>query len=190
MIGTKTGKVIGVGIKAKTCRICSNSDANKRPPPPHDCHKNWSGSAKSMESAIIIDIIKEIEMDGKKIGKMIGDDDTTTIARAKADPDIKSNIEKISDKNHVRKNIANSLYLLQKNHKSLSNKVIQSVQKNINYAIDQNKNNPSGLKQALQACYEHPYGNHKMCNIEWCGFLKDSGSYMHSNLPYGKDLYR
>ncbi|CAC5357766.1 unnamed protein product [Mytilus coruscus] len=32
------------------------------------------------------------------------------------------------------------------------------------------------------------YGDHQYCTESWCGYLKNKENYVHSNLPYGKDL--
>ena len=185
MIGTRSGKVLGAGCKSKCCRICQHSASNSTTPPSHDCRKNWTGSAKSMESAIVIDILKDLKDNDKDVGKIIGDDDTTTIARARAEID--PNIEKGIDKNHVRKNVSNSLYELKKRHKSLSTTVINSLIKNFNYAITQNHGDPETLEKALSACYLHPFGDHTHCG-DWCRHHLDADNYKHRNLPYGKDL--
>ena len=187
MIGVRTGKIIGVGVKCKKCRICEHSEAKKEVPRLHQCKRNFTGSAKAMESAIVIDILKDVKNKGKNVGKLIGDDDSTTIARARAE--VNASIEKASDKNHVRKNIANALFELKKKHKCLSQKVINSIQKNFNYALVQNKGDPNLLEIALQACSLHPFGDHSRCG-DWCCYLKQPDTFKHRNLPYGKDLYR
>lgn len=186
MIGKCSGKVVGIGTKSKTCRTCSFYQRKEKDIPTHDCHKNFAGSAKAMESAIVLDMIQQVN-DSEcpcKVKKIVGDDDTTTIAKVRQQID--PNIEKASDKNHVRKNLGNALYGLQKKHKSLTVRVITSLQKNFDYAVMQHRNNPEHLAAALQACYLHPFGDHTKCGT-WCGFLKDP-AYRHPNLPYGKDL--
>ena len=43
MIGTKTGKVIGYGVRSKACRVCAQALKRQTSPRPHDCRKNWQG---------------------------------------------------------------------------------------------------------------------------------------------------
>ena len=54
--------------------------------------------------------------------------------------------------------------------------------------MKQNKDNPEGVKSSLGAVILHAFGDHSMCNISWCGYLKDSTNYSHGSLPYGRDL--
>lgn len=79
------------------------------------------------------------------------------------------------------------MYNLQKK-KCLSTKVIQYFQKCFTYAVNQNKNNVTGLSLALQQIVPHAFGQHENCDQHWCGYAKDSTSYKHKSLPYGKDL--
>ena len=65
------------------------------------------GSARSMESAIAVDLVSNIMELGYRIQSITMDDDTTTVSRLKSTVD--PEIEKPSDKNHIKKNISNSL---------------------------------------------------------------------------------
>ena len=76
---------------------------------------------------------------------------------------------------------------MQKEHKSLTQKVILAVTKNFNYMLQQNFEKPEGMKAGTKAVVEHMFGNHTYCQ-EWCGYIKDPNNYKHHNLPYGKDL--
>lgn len=93
---------------------------------------------------------------------LVGDDDTTAITRINKELD--PNIQKQSDKNHVKKNIANSLYNLQKTHKSLSTKIIKYIQKCFNFMVSQNQGSPSGIEKGLTALSFHSFDNHKECD--------------------------
>lgn len=63
---------------------------------------------------------------------------------------------KLSDKNHVRKNMSNALYKLQEKHKSLSTKAIIHLLKDVSYAISQNKGNAKDLETNLKAIFHIP----------------------------------
>jgi hypothetical protein len=56
MIGDKSGKCINYCVKSTDCRKCLFTDD----PIDHDCRKNFSGSAKSMESAIVVDLVSNL----------------------------------------------------------------------------------------------------------------------------------
>lgn len=101
---------------------------------------------------------------------LVGDDDTTAITRINEELD--PNIQKQSDKNHVKKNIANSLYNLQKTHKSLSTKIIKYIQKCFNYMASQNQGSPSGIEKGLTALSFHSFDNHKECD-KLCVTIKE-----------------
>ena len=76
---------------------------------------------------------------------------------------------------------------MQKEHKTLTNKVVKHIQKCFNYAISQNKNSPDDLSQALTAISHHPFGNHNYCKSSWCQFMKNPKA-KHSSLPFGVPL--
>ncbi|VDI03770.1 Hypothetical predicted protein [Mytilus galloprovincialis] len=101
MIGSKTGKVINYKWRSKACRICQRAEISGNIPRVHKCNKNFTGSAKAMEPDMVVDMVKESRSKGANITAIIGDEDTTTIARlrAKVDP----TIVKLSDSNHIEK---------------------------------------------------------------------------------------
>ncbi|CAC5424249.1 unnamed protein product [Mytilus coruscus] len=90
MIGLKTGKVINYKWRSKACRICQRAEISGNIPRVHKCNKNFTGSAKAMEPDMVVDMVKESRSKGANITAIIGDEDTTTIARlrAKVDPTI------------------------------------------------------------------------------------------------------
>lgn len=140
-----------------------------------------------MEPDMVVQMISDINEKGVEISELAGDDDTTGFERAKKIlPN--SKMVKTSDRNHVKKNVVKKLYALKAQHKDLSVMVINSIAKNFSFMIDQNTGNPAGIENGLRALIKHMYGEHDECNISWCGYLKDSKSYQHSNLPHGKDL--
>ena len=138
-----------------------------------------------MEPDKVIEMIESVIQSGVRVEALVVDDDTTTIARIhrEIDPIIK----KLSDKNHIRKNVANSRYSLQKVHSSLPAKVIKYFQKSFNYMISQNQENPSGIEKSLTALSLHPFGNHTECSDVWCQHLSNSAK-KYNSLPYGRPL--
>ena len=53
--------------------------------------------------------------------------------------------------------------------------------------LAQNKENPSGIEQGLDALGKHPFGNHSSCDKTWCAHVDDP-TKKYSSLPYGKPL--
>ncbi|XP_061191735.1 uncharacterized protein LOC133199972 [Saccostrea echinata] len=95
-------------------------------------------------------------------------------------------IEKQSDRNHLKKNLANQLYALQKVHKSLTTKIIKYIQKCWNYMVAQNVGNEDGISTGLDAMYKHPFGDHSSCG-DWCSH-RENPNMNYKSLPYGKCL--
>ncbi|CAC5412427.1 unnamed protein product [Mytilus coruscus] len=185
MIGLKTGKVINYKWRSKACRICQRAEISGNIPRVHKCNKNFTGSAKAMEPDMVVDMVKESRSKGANITAIIGDEDTTTIARlrAKVDP----TIVKLSDSNHMKKPIRNRLYELKNKHSTLSPKVISYIMKCFNYLIAQGKGQPKKIEENLNALSKHPFGDHSSCSTDWCRFIADP-SIKYKSLPYGKPL--
>lgn len=182
MIGSRTGKCIGYAVRSKTCRTCDSAKDDKTE---HDCRLNWTGSAKAMEPDMVCEMVTSAKKQGVTISTVIGDEDSTTIAKLRSD--VSPHIQKRSDKNHLKKIIGNSLYSLRKKHKQLSVKVIKYFQKCFSYMVSDNQGNPDGILTGLKAMYNHPFGEHTYCSQSWCRFLSDSNAKYRS-LPYGKPL--
>lgn len=138
-----------------------------------------------MEPDMIVEMVGRTLEKGVRMEGLVGDDDTTAITRINKELD--ANIQKQSDKNHVKKNIANSLYNLQKTHKSLSTKIIRYIQKCFNYMVSQNQGSPSGIEKGLTALSFHPFDNHKECDKLWCHHKRDP-TRKFTSLPYGRPL--
>ena len=50
--------------------------------------------------------------------------------------------------------------------------------------------NPLALQKALKNIVPHAFGNHASCDESWCRAKQDPLNYKHSDLPYGKELFR
>ena len=140
-----------------------------------------------MEADVCAQLVKSCEENGEaQMAILVGDDDSSTIKKVRDTLD--HDVEKWSDIVHAKRAFASSLYGLQKSHKKLTAKVIDYLQKCFSYAVTQNKNDPTGVKNSLRAIVPHAFGDHGTCSISWYKYLKDPVSYRHSTLPHGKDL--
>lgn len=182
MIGENTGKCVDFGVKSTDCRKCLFTDKQSD----HDCRKNYAGSARSMESAIAVDLVSNLMEMGYRVKSITMDEDSTTISRLHKSVD--PNIVKQSDKNHIKKNLSNSLYEIKKGHKELSTSIISYFVRCASYAISQNQGHSEELNQSLLAIVPHAYGDHDSCKTEWCGFLRNPETYKHNGLPGGFDM--
>ena len=93
-----------------------------------------------------------------KVDTIVMDNDSTTIARAKAtiDPELK----KKSDQNHTKKSVINSLMDLSTTHKQLKNQNVRGyLGRCVMYAILQNQGNPMELSANLKQIIPHTYGS-------------------------------
>lgn len=78
IIGLLSGKVLDYRTRNRKCRMCDNGHK----PDDHDCHKNYSGSAKSMEGHVAADLVnnnKVLEEDRMGVRAVIGDEDAVAI---------------------------------------------------------------------------------------------------------------
>lgn len=186
MIGTESGKVVGYAVRSKTCKMCERAEAGKYIAQEHDCRKNWTGSAKGMEPDMVLEMVEKAEENGVHVGTIIGDEDTTTIARLKANFD--KDIQKLSDSNHIKKLLGNMLYSLKTTNKTLSVKIITYLKKMFNYMLAQSKGNPDMVKQGLLAIPRHVFGDHQHCG-QWCRVQQEpSKKYIYKSLPHGQPL--
>lgn len=173
-MGYYSGKVCSYSERSKDCNGC-----NQGLEPGHEgCTKNYEGSSKGMEQDMAIelftnnDLFEEQNVFGARIAM---DDDSTTIAglqKATA-----HNIVKWSDRIHSSKNFKKSLYAIH-----LPPKLIEYFSTNFNASIQQNKNNPKGLEDALNSIVPHAFGDHQFCK------LHDKENYSYANLPKNKPL--
>ena len=82
------------------------------------------------------------------------DDDTTTMARIRQELD--HTVTKWSDINHTSKHLTNSLFSLQKKHRSLNSQTIAYLKKCFNYALAQTKITLCSAKSKLNRLFPMP----------------------------------
>ena len=71
IIGSHSGKVLGYATRHKRCIVCSVAEANKRPTREHDCRRNHTGSSKSMEPAVALNLAREMEKHDARIACLV-----------------------------------------------------------------------------------------------------------------------
>ena len=102
LVGCRTGKIIDYEVRIKSCKACENAAKKCGKPKPHDCRKNWSASAKSMEADMAASMLKQHEENNSEnVVKLVMDNDSTTSAKLRAE--VKHEIEDIKDINHTKK---------------------------------------------------------------------------------------
>ncbi|VDI35832.1 Hypothetical predicted protein [Mytilus galloprovincialis] len=83
LIGEKTGKIVHHTLRIAGCRICRNAQKKGGPPLPHNCKKNWSGTAKGMEPDMVVQLVKDVHEQDININELAGDDDSVGFDRVK-----------------------------------------------------------------------------------------------------------
>lgn len=186
MIGKLTGKVVGFAVRSKGCKTCQVAKRKNQEPPEHDCRQNWDGSAKAMEPDMVVEMVQKVKDRGVKIKTLIGDEDSTTIARVRLNVD--KDITKESDSNHIKKIVSNMLHNLRNTNKCLSLKIICYLKKLFNYMLTEGKGKPDLIKEGLKSIPNHAFGCHDYCG-KWCRAKKcPDETYVYRSLPHGKPL--
>ncbi|XP_046406334.1 uncharacterized protein LOC124171235 [Ischnura elegans] len=181
LIGQKSKKVLAYGTRNISCKACHYGKRE------HDCRRNWSGSAKAMEADLALELVAQstpLKAANVKVGTVVGDDDSSTAAKLRSEV---GDVKKVSDINHAKKNLGNSLYSLRSNHRSLTPMVIKYLQRCFSYALQQNRGQPDLLRKAITNIVPHAFDIHRDCG-SWCGYVKDPESYVHKGLPKGIGL--
>lgn len=184
IVGEATGKVIDYRVKSTRCRSCeAKIDGNASE---HDCRKNHSGSAKSMEAEIAVECFNEAPNNGVKYTSYTADEDTTTESHIKFR--VNYDATKKTDRNHAARTLGSRLYALQNSIKGLTPAVIGYIQKLFAYCVASNQGKPDELEAGLKTLVGHAFGSHEKCNSSWCGALKNPSTFRYKDLPGGKPL--
>lgn len=130
LIGYFTKKILSVVVLNRKCRMCDRGHCKKT----HDCRLNHEGSAKSMESAVAVKLIKDNMILNEckvEVAIFISDNDSSAIAAVRNA--VYYEIVKVDDTNHTSKGVISTLYKMKPKFKELNNTVIQYLGKCFNY---------------------------------------------------------
>ena len=133
---------------------------------------------------MIVEMIKKVKDQNMHVLTLIEDDDSTGFNKARAE--VMKNMDKVSDTNHVKKNITNQLFKLKPKYKELTIKAIHGIMKSFNYMLAQSKCEADTIRRNLPAVVYHQFGIHSDC-ATWCR-MKAFPTSKHRNLPWGADL--
>ena len=138
----------------------------------HDCRKNHTGSSKSMEPDVAVDLFKRAVENNVKYNIYTGDDDATTQAHIR--DQVPYEVEKYSDTVHTKRSLVSKLYALKSNKKfpgcsQLSVKVIGYLGKCFGYCVAQHKNNPRLFKLPFKTLFLMPLASTK--TVMMCGVI-------------------
>lgn len=136
-----------------------------------------------MEPSIAVEILtnnKQFEQENIRLGTLIGDEDSSTIAAIRRE--CKDPVVKWSDVNHATKQLNNILW----KHK-VNRKVIDHLKFAFSCALKKNKHDVSGTEQSIKNIIPHVFDEHENCG-DWCKWKEDPQNYVHKYLPGGKAL--
>ena len=103
LIGDKTDKVLAFKKRNKQCRTCDTSERLKRKPLNHDCRKNWQGTAKVMESDMIVSMLQKQEGKTFCVDTLALGNESTTVPAIRER--VKREINDIKDISHTKNNL-------------------------------------------------------------------------------------
>lgn len=106
LVGQNTYKILAFTTRNLYCNKCKNVSLKK-----HDCRKNHTGSLKSMEADMAVELVlknNDLVNANFRIKTFIGDDDSSSIAALRRLSTYV--ILKSSDFNHVSKTFNSKLY--------------------------------------------------------------------------------
>ena len=147
----------------------------------HDCRKNHSGSSKSMEADMAVELV--LKNDGLvrakcRIKTLIGDDSSSIAALRRLSPYAKI---KWSDFNHVSKTFSSKLYDIK-----LNATLREYFSKVFSISVKNNQGDELKVKAALENIIPHVFGEHKNCG-SFCT-LEDDGTHKYKYFKDGKCL--
>lgn len=179
-IGHLSGLILAYSTRNKRCARCQRGHEKDD----HDCRENFSGSSKAMEPDMAVEMLlhnEDFVAERVRVGTLIGDDDSSTIARLRRESDHK--ILKWADLNHATSGLSKHLYAL----KTLTTPVIQYLKYCFRCSLKSNQGYVETSRLALLHIIPHAFDDHTNCK-EWCGFHKNPEKYEHKLLPGGKGL--
>ncbi len=185
VVGARTKKLLYIGVKVKTCFVCTTAENKGVKAKVHDCGKNWEGSSQAMEAAIFLDAFTECEsVHGLRYMKIIGDGDSNTLSKLITEgPAWCKHIEKIECANHACKCLRGSLEKLveenphYKGKHGLSKVRMVKISAGVRCAIKMRHKEMekigkpkaiAKLKRDIQNSAWHVFGHHSNCSKDFC----------------------
>lgn len=163
IIGFLSKKVLDYSSRNRKCKRCELG----QPKNTHDCRKNFSGSAKSMEPSVGNELINHstiLRETGLAVRVVIGDEDSATIAAVRKDNAQK--IFKLADSNHLQKHFGSELYALRNRYKEMRRcETIPHLKKCFAYAVSQNQGSSRELAETLRSIPNHFFNDHSNCGM-------------------------
>jgi len=188
IIGARTGKVLHLGTRIKTCLQCSINQRSGNAKA-HECEKNWTGSSTAMESSIILEGFQSSRYKhGLVYSSFVGDGDSSVHSTIQyVYPGLE--VKKIECLNHVVRNFKTKLFDISKNvvkgrdaekipldERKVFNchfpRFEISIRKAVNYYQDKKTDDSwRELAEDIKNIPMHVFGDHSKCKMYFCKYL-------------------
>ena len=176
-IGSRSGKLLAYATRNKRGKLCERGPL----PVDHDCRVNHTGSSKSMEPKMAVEIFTNsliLQEENVQIRVIIGDDDSTTISNVSRKDHHPA--AKESDKNHAT---------CTPSHNTWSLKIPKKIIDYMKYCFDcvflKKKGNFEKIRAGLLNIVLYAFDDHEKYGT-WCAYKEDPINYTHKLLPGGK----
>lgn len=157
MISEKSKKIISYATKSKVCAKCRAGHSKSD----HDCRKNFSGSSKSMEPDMRLQLVLKnplLDKENVSVDVLIGDDDSSTIAILRRERESIDKIEKWSDVNHTKNSFIKPFF-----NQKINSTIFNYLGYCFTCAIKKNENDVQGVENAIRNITPHVFGEHGNC---------------------------
>jgi hypothetical protein len=182
IIGAATKKILHVGVRNKTCYICTIADTKQVAPAAHECFKNWSASSQAMEADVIVEGFQAAESKhGIRYMRLIADGDSSVYARIQEQvPEWGAHVAKIECANHSCKCLRSNLEKLVQDNPSYKGKdkltlvtrirLTTAVRCAIRMRSAETNRTEATKKLAhdIRNSVHHVFGVHTTCSPDFC----------------------
>lgn len=183
IFGVHTKKLLFLGVRNKYCSICAIAEKRHQEVPTHKCYKNWEGSSSSMESDIVAEGFRLSEQHhGVRYMRVTADGDSSLMSTLIQSVPYGPFIQKVECANHACKCYRSRLEALAKDHPEfrgkggLTKRAIQRLTIGARIAIRMHSStgNVQQLRHDLRNGPRHVFGDHSLCNPEFCKHVPSS----------------
>ena len=178
IIGSRTKKLLFLGVRNKYCSTCSIAENAGKEAPVHMCYRNWNGSSPAMESDILVEGFRQAETThGVRYMHLIGDGDSSVLSSIHERVPVWGRyVRKIECVNHALKNYRAKLEAIVKEKPSykgagkLTQKAIRRLTAGARAAIRMHAptRDINQLRHDLRNAPYHVFGEHSKCNPAFC----------------------
>ena len=182
IIGAATKKLLHIGVRNKTCYICTQAETKEMPAKEHVCYKNWTESSQAMESDIILEGFLEAETKHNvRFMKFIGDGDSSVFATIQQKvPVWGRDVQKLECANHACKCLRSNLekLVVERPHLKGKGKLTNNIRIRLttaNRCAIRRRSKEKDRKLAVRKLrhdimnsIDHVLGHHSQCNADFC----------------------